>query len=415
MLGLHDLSWRRASVRADRFLRDIKEEIAEGRPDSVTRRLRNQASLLGGRAVVSVLVEIVRGRMNDSVSHHDASTQLSQLAHTLDNKPLNATTWFTLENISRAIGCFHASHQFTRRGLHQLSHQPIHNDHDRTRQFLAHLHQRNLTAAEHTWTTRTPTPHTKDFWKDAGHYLWLWSNHHTGTPHWSTDTHWTHTLRGHPITILGPAPTSLTPTHLTPTTLTARVIAPGVVSWPSDDVAGGRCDLAWANSSSTKWFAEHSQQEALARFQVTSFRTATWRQMGIANGRTAAHHKRLLPVPWDKTNMVPLMVWDILRVPDVELTVAGTTFFASQTAYSPHERRFKQDRQVATDQTGSTGLRLERCLSFSSHGLSAHHTLMALIMHAGAVAFDDEGHRVLELSTEDYLAEIDRLYGEPAR
>jgi hypothetical protein len=137
--------------------------------------------------------------------------------------------------------------------------------------------------------------------------------------------------------------------------------------------------------------------------------------MGIANGRTAAHHKRLLPVPWDKTNMVPLMVWDILHVPDVELTVAGTTFFASATAYSPHERRYKQDRQVATDQTGSTGLRLERCLSFSSHGLSAHHTLMALIMQAGAVAFDDEGRRVLELNTEDYLAEIDRLYGEPAR
>jgi hypothetical protein len=136
--------------------------------------------------------------------------------------------------------------------------------------------------------------------------------------------------------------------------------------------------------------------------------------MGLGNGRTARNHKALMPMPFDKTNMVPLIAWDVLHVPGVTLTVGGTTFFASRTAYTAHDVRLKEDRGGHTDQRGSTGIRFERCLSFSSHNVSAHHTLMSLLAEAGALDFDPEGTAVVALSSEEYLQELDALYGVDA-
>ena len=221
---------------------------------------------------------------------------------------------------------------------------------------------------------------------------------------------WRDLLEGRTVLALGPAPTSLGRSGWSDA-LVARVVAPGVTQWPTTDAVGGRIDLSYANSDSAKWFVAHNERSLFERVEFASFRTSVWEKLGLDNGRTASHHKRLLPMPFDKTNMVPLIAWDVLHVPGVRVHIAGTTFFASPTAYTAHDVRLKENRGGHTDERGSTGLAFERCLSFSGHHLSAHHTLMSLLAEAGAVSFDAEGSAVVALSTRDYLADIDHYYG----
>jgi len=350
------------------------------------------------------LGRIVTGRLDNTLTHSEATTHLHHLAHSLPHT-LPTDTLLTLENIARSIGCFHASHHFTTLAHHHIHHTP----HPPETRFLAHLHTRNLPGAIDTYNA--VSTHNTAFWHDASHYLWLWSHGDVGTPHHTTDHTWTNTLTGHHITILGPAPTTHTP-PATPHHLVARVIVPGVMSWSDDSGPfGSACDLAYANSRSTKWFIANERPEAFERFRLVSFRTDKWRELGITNGRTARNQSRLLMLPTDKTNLVPLMVWDVLSVPDVTVTIAGTTFFATATSYTPDNLRFTHSEAGTADARGSAGGLFERCLSFSHHALTDHLSFVANLVDAGAVDIDSAGADVVTMSAEDYLTALDQLYG----
>jgi hypothetical protein len=350
------------------------------------------------------LTRIITGRLNNTLTHPDATTALHTLANSLPDT-LPTDTLLTLENIARSIGCFHASHHFTQHAHHHIHHTP----HPPETTFLSRLHTRNLPAATDIYNTIT-TPHTP-FWQDAGHYLWLWSQGLAGTPHHTTDPTWTTTLTNHHITLLGPAPTTHTP-PTTPHHLVARIIVPGVMTWSDDSGPfGSACDLAYANSRSTKWFIDNESPEAFDGFRVVSFRTDKWQRFGISNGRTAKNHSAFLMLNTDKTNMVPLMVWDALSVPDVTLTIAGTTFFATATSYTADNFRFSHGKAGRADARGSAGGLFERCLSFSHHAVADQMSFVANLVHAGAVGIDEAGWEVVNMSTEQYLKTLDELYG----
>jgi hypothetical protein len=109
--------------------------------------------------------------------------------------------------------------------------------------------------------------------------------------------------------------------------------------------------------------------------------------------------------------MVPLMVWDVLSVRDVTVTIAGTTFFATPTAYTADNLRFSHSDRGTSDQRGSTGELFERCRSFSHHALTQHLSFMANLVEAGAVSIDADGAEVVGLSAPEYLNRLDELYG----
>lgn len=413
MYSLSGISTTLQVRNAKMLLDGVKGAIEGGDRDGVVHALHRGAGVIGGRRVAGDLADVILGRIDQSLSQQDASNALAEVYRRLQTSHLVPTGWFVLENLSRAIGCFSASWPFGERARALVASSRPKNDRQRTQVFLAHLHSRDLTSAIQTWHTRVPAVHTASFWADAGHVLWLLTNGEHGEADVVSAGDWHAALHGQHVVAMGPAPSGFTPTGVDDA-LVARVIAPGVTNWPKDDALGGRCDLAYANSDSTKWFVAHDEQSSLAKFDFVSFRTSSWQPMGLSNGRTARNHKALMPMPFDKTNMVPLIAWDVLHVPEVALTIAGTTFFASQTAYTSHDVRLKEDRGGHTDQRGSTGIRFERCLSFSSHNLTAHHTLMSLLAQAGALDFDPEGTAVVALSSEDYLQEMDTLYGVDA-
>ena len=406
-----DLPARLRMARSRALLDAVKSAIEHGSADQVESALRTAKSLLGGKDVSAVLTDVIVGRIDGSLDHAEASQHLEQLAARADARGLRPLQWFVLEHLSRAIGCFVASLAFGDSGRQAVLEGRGKRDHPSV--FLAHLYNHDVDSAVAVWDQQNTDEADGEAWTDAGQLLWLLTAGEHGRRDIAPTGSWRDALEGRTILALGPAPTSL-PSSGWSNALVARVATPGVTGWPDADVVGGRVDLTYANSDSAKWFVANNERQLFDRVEFASFRTSVWQQLGLANGRTAYHHKRLLPMPFDKTNMVPLIAWDVLHVPDVSLHIAGTTFFASATAYTLQDVRLKEERGGHTDQRGSTGIRFERCVSFSGHHLSAHHTLMALLARAGVVSFDDDGQRVLELSTREYLADIDRLYGVDA-
>ena len=189
-----------------------------------------------------------------------------------------------------------------------------------------------------------------------------------------------------------------------------------MTSWAGkDDPADGRCDVAYANSRSTKWFVKNATPSTFDAFTLTCFRTDKWRALGQIRGRTAQNHQHLLPLATDRTNMIPLMMWDILLADPASVTIAGTTFFATATAYTPGNLRFTHSDRGRADETGSGGTLFERCRSFSHHAVTAHLALVANLVNAGVVTIDPEGREIIKMSTEDYLIRLDDLYGKDRR
>ena len=394
---------RYKAVKRRELLERVKASIESADRKGVSAALSKYGSYIG-RDAVAVLDFVIRGRMNDSLSHTDAGEALRSLATTYS--PTSIEGWFLVESLGQAAGCFGAAAAFGEKGMDALSRSNTPH-----LAFVGALHTRNLAAATAAYL-RGVKP-GDEFWVDAGHYLWLWSKGKAGAASWSTESSWRELVEGRDVAIVGPAPTPPRAKKVPLTTLVARVIAPGVVTWPDSDIASGRCDLAYANSKTTKWFVREHKASLLEPFSFLSFRTDSGTALGIKNSRVAFHHKRLLPMPWDRTNMVPLAAWDLLHVPDVAVSISGTTFFASQTAYTANDVRFDAERNQNTDQSGSTGIVLERCVSFSHHNIGGHLNLMANLAEAGVLSFDQDGARVVALSYADYMAEIDQFYGLP--
>jgi len=389
-------------VRRREILLAAKNAITAMDTVSATTAIHRGSAYLGGRSVAKRVAETVTGRMSDHLSHESASEAWQELSHTLPAST-NPQVWFMMESLAQAVGCFRASADWGEKGVSALlrSRTPL----DR---FIGAIQARDSDAATEAFHS---LPRDNQAWGDAAHYLWLWSKGAKGEPQWSTDSEWLKVVAGQSITIVGPAPTPKGAPPVPSGSLVARVIAPGVTQWPASDIAGGRCELAYSNSKSTKWFIREGASADLEKLRYLSYRTSSGDALEITHSRVARHHKSLLPMPWDRTNMVPVAAWDLLHVPKAQVSIVASNFFASRTAYTANDVRFDAERNQATDQSGSTGIVFERCVSFSFHNIGAHLNVMANLAASGAVSFDAEGSAVVATSYRDYLAEIDELYG----
>ena len=397
-----NLLQRYLSVRRREILLATKNAITAMDTVIAATAIHRGSAYFGGRATAKRVAEIVTGRMSDHLSHESASEAWRELSHGLP-ETTSPPVWFMMESLAQAVGCFSASADCGEKGVAALSRSRTPFD-----RFIGAIQARNSDAATEAFHSLPTDDHA---WRDAAHYLWLWSRGVEGEPQWSTDSEWLKVVRGQSITIVGPAPTAKDAPAVPPRSLVARVIAPGVTQWPASDIADGRCELAYSNSKSTKWFIREGAVADLEKFRYLSYRTSSGDALGIPHSRVAFHHKVLLPMPWDRTNMVPVATWDLLHVPDTKVSIVASNFFASRTAYTANDVRFDAERNQATDQSGSTGIVFERCVSFSFHNIGAHLNVMANLAAAGAVSFDAEGSAVVSMSYRDYLAEIDELYG----
>jgi hypothetical protein len=192
-----------------------------------------------------------------------------------------------------------------------------------------------------------------------------------------------------------------------------------VLAWDKDaDPFHGQADLGYANRETRNWLLDSRPLTELEKFVFVSFRedgqSTKWTELGIPQARVA-HDPRHLMLSGSSPNMIPLMMWDALSVPDVTVTIAGTTFFATKEAYSATNRRFKHTLGAGTDETGSTGTLFERCPTFARHNVVDNLSLVANLVDGGAVQIDAEGKDIVDLSVPDYLKRLDELYGRGRR
>lgn len=387
------------------ILAATKAAVLSGSPDVALREARPFASILKSRIVADKLASVVAGRVAGDISHSDASAQLIELLPLIGRR-VGASALFAVASISQSVGCFLASHSF------EVVARERHQEEGLRGALLDAIASRDIERAEKVWAASSLSARRNALISDITDYLWLWSDGAFGREGDIPPSPWSELIGESNVLVVGPAPVTDTPPRPINDYLIARVIAPGVTTWPEGSFSG-RCELAYANNKSTKWFLAQQDRETFARYHYSSFRTNRWQPLGIANGRTAFSHKELLPMPWDKTNMVPLIIWDVLKANAKSVHVTGANFFASQTAYTAHEARFKAEENASTNQAGSTGKRFERCVSFSNHALTQHLSLVANLASSGAVTMDAAGRSVTSMRDAEYLAVIDELYGVP--
>ena len=384
----------------------VKSALRAGNTDQISRTVaRYRGRLRLPRQAGEELIRVVIGRLRDSVSHDEASEALQRLAATLSPQAVSSTTFSALENLARTIGCFSASLHFTAK-----THLAIEGEKSQVRLVLSAIHRRDLDQAidhfRHYWTW-------DDDWFDIAHYIWIWSGGVSGVKAFDIEPEWEALLRDKSVTILGPAETSLTKKVLKKDSLVARVIMQDVLSWDAEsDPLAGRCELAYASRETRNWLRESNAWDQLNGFNITSLRVDEGADLGSNSALLRrAHDPRKLMLGGSSPNMIPLMAWDIMRVPGVNLTMGGTTFFASQEAYTAGNRRFKHTSGRATDETGSTGELFERCPTFARHNVLENLTLVANWVTEGAISADKPMTRVVGLTAEEYMAELDVLYG----
>lgn len=382
-----------------------KAAVLNGNPDVALRAARSFASILNSRATADKLASVVAGRVAGDINHSDASEQLIELVPLIGHR-VPASALFAVASLSQSVGCFIASHSFEVIARERHREEGLHGA------LVDAIASRDIERAEHVWAGSSPSAQRSALINDIAHYLWLWSDGAFGREWDIPPSPWSELIGQSNVLVVGPAPVTDRPPQPINDYLIARVIAPGVTRWPENSF-GGRCELAYANNKSTKWFLTQQDRETFAQYRYSSFRTNRWQPLGITNGRTAFSHKELLPMPWDKTNMVPMIVWDLLKAKPKSVHVTGANFFASQKAYTAHEARFKAEDNASTNQAGSTGKRFERCVSFSNHALTQHLSLVANLASSGAVTMDAEGRSVAAMKDTEYLAVIDELYGAP--
>ena len=387
----------------------VKSALRAGDGDQMAHLLRSHRRRLGlSSGQTETLSAALVGRLDDSVSHGEASEQLDQLGQSVPASALTATTWLTLENLSRTVGCFAASYRFSQRARERM-----HSSGTPRMQFLAALHSQDQETSARLW--RAHGQSASGFWAEAGHYLWLWSRGDAGAFLPSPDMSFVSAVSNRPVTILGPAPTDLTAESLAGSALVARVIMQRVLSWDEQsDPLGGACQLAYASRETRNWIRDTDSWAELDRFDVVSFRLDANADAFPASAAVLrhAHDPRALMPGGSSPNMIPLMLWDLSRVPGVQLTLGGTTFFASATAYTEGNRRLKHTTGRDTDATGSTGELFERCPTFARHNVTENLTLVANLITSGAISADTPTREVASMSVPGYLATLDELYGK---
>jgi len=92
----------------------VKAAVRAGSASKIQKVLLTTRTQVGlGLFEAQELYLIIAGRVDNSMGHEEASTRLTALAASMAHQSKSATTWFSVENLSRTIGCFRASHEFT--------------------------------------------------------------------------------------------------------------------------------------------------------------------------------------------------------------------------------------------------------------------------------------------------------------
>lgn len=224
-------------------------------------------------------------------------------------------------------------------------------------------------------------------------------------------------LEGKHALILGPAPTEFQSETANSFPVVAQVLTPknetqlAPLLKPADSLK-----IGYANGQTLTWLKDQSPgnfsklMKDLASVVFKGSFPLRFRFQSKALLRSAALPDTFLS---GNPNMVQIMATDIAAHSKMPVFVTGATFFLGGRAY-----RAGQARYYAGGSKNPTGVKLKysRCVpceSLASHNLEENRALLRNLWRAGVVEGDRGFTRVLRMSSQEYLREIDLKYGEP--
>lgn len=345
----------------------------------------------------------------------DAATQKAVAAQPVD-------VLIALETLARSCGIFAASLDLTahvRRAVDTASSRSNHVDHH-LRSVVVAIHDGDRERA----VARLDTSLARVIGSDArattlAAYTDIWA----GEPRSPRSTRVVDPIEqgianaaaGRGVLVYGPGPTDDLPASCGKDPLVVRVMMPEVWMWPeAHDLARGRSDVAYMNFEAQGWLSgldSARRREVTSRFSFfVCKKTDSYIQgFTMPNMRLARAAAPLFLS--GSENTVPAIVFDLLSFVEEDITIVGSTFFASRIAYRDDSRRLRPVQGVTVNEQGSIGRPFERCSMLANHNALENRALVRNLVLAGHVNGDAGFTEVINWSDRAFMENLDEIYG----
>lgn len=222
---------------------------------------------------------------------------------------------------------------------------------------------------------------------------------------------------GDQVTIVGPGPIGALGEDFNPSLPVCRVVMPGVTSWPKDDIVGGRADIGYLNGHSTRWLSSLSSSDRhslVGSFSALRIKKATSWESDYPSVSQVRRIKELFLT--GEPNMVPTAVVDQVIGGASRVYVTGTSFFVGSEPYRITDRRHFYEVGSGSDSFGAVyDSSFERCYSHANHDQIVNRAIVRNLFDSGCVVGDELFTRALLMSDNDYLTELEDIYGRSRR
>ena len=378
----------------------------------------------GGESLSSELLQVLTSWHAGTISHESASEAGLAIADEVDVSRTSRIQLEVWERLCQNFGQHQASGAFAHKSWERIS---LEARYLRTaaafeREFVASLHWSDLSGAERSLRELQGArlnPSQAIRVQRYEEYFQLWQSSSPNPANSGVNSPFSDVVGSSKILIYGPGGTSPESLGTRDFDLVVRTCGLGKYVFDSpDDLLGNKTDIVYVNPEVFQIGSSAMQDEALQALSRYTF--AVTKRTGIA----------MLPNNRVATNLGPLflrghphkgtqIILDLLFHQPRELHVIGMNFFLAKNAYRKDSLGVNaltvgSDSQLPThDLSGSEGGPFDLNWQYASHNLRENFGLVRNLYGAGLVTGDAVFSRVMDLTVEEYLAELDSIAGRP--
>lgn len=392
-------------------------EDATALPTFANQILRNHGR--GGVALSELLSLWFEGR----VSHTTVSDEMMSFAEGMDVSRAPRSQLETLERLCQNVGLHRASGAFALKVRERIMWEAGHFKVPAAveRDLVSSIHWGDLERAKlklDVLQSSRLNPRQVGRLETYQSYIKLWASSPRYTGHPGPPSLFYSKVQGKKVLVYGPGETSSTALVPGSFDLVARTCGYGKYVFDSpDDLVNNKTDVVYVNPEVFEIGGPDHRSQALEQLSKYEFVVTKRSEVpGLANNRTS-------------TNISPLfirghphkgtqMILDLLVHQPQDLWVIGMSFFLARNAYRPDSvginafTRGGESGRETHNLTGSEGGPFDLNWQYASHNLRENFSLIRNLFRAGAVSGDAFFSRVMLLSIDDYLRELDEVVGE---
>ena len=378
----------------------------------------------GGESLSSELLQVLTSWHAGTISHESASEAGLAIADEVDVSRTSRSQLEVWERLCQNFGQHQASGAFAHKSWERIS---LEARYLRTaaafeREFVASLHWSDLSGAERSLRELQGArlnPSQAIRVQRYEEYFQLWQSSSPKPANSGVNSPFSDVVGSSKILIYGPGGTSPESLGTRDFDLVVRTCGLGKYVFDSpDDLLGNKTDIVYVNPEVFQIGSSAMQDEALQALSRYTF--AVTKRTGIA----------MLPNNRVATNLGPLflrghphkgtqIILDLLFHQPRELHVIGMNFFLAKNAYRKDSLGVNaltvgsDSQHPYHDLSGSEGGPFDLNWQYASHNLRENFGLVRNLYGAGLVTGDAVFSRVMELTVEEYLAELDSIVGRP--